>query len=88
MPSAGLTPPAPSLATAAEDDQPLEPPVLPEAKVSSALVLRVSPPLPSAWPSHGAPAPSGTLEEARAALDLPRVNFRALIVVRRRDAWG
>ena len=70
VPSAGLTPPAPSLAAAAEDNQPPEPPVLPEAEVSSALAPRASPPLPSAWPSHGAPAPSGTLEEARAALDL------------------
>ena len=70
VPSAGLTPPAPSLTAAAEDNQPPEPPVLPEAEVSSALAPRASPPLPSAWPSHGAPAPSGTLEEARAALDL------------------
>ena len=70
MPSAGLTPPAPSLAAAVEDNQPPEPPVLLEAVVSSTLASRASPPLPSAWPSHGAPAPSGTLEEARAALEL------------------
>ena len=57
-------------ARAAEVDQPPEPPVLPEAEVSSALAPRASPPLPSVWPSHGAPATSGALEEARAALDL------------------
>ena len=70
VPLAGLTPSAPSLAAATEDNQPPEPPVLPEAEVSSTLASRASPPLPSAWPSHGVPAPSGTLEEASAALDL------------------
>ena len=70
VPSTGLTPPAPSPAAAAEDNQPPEPPVLHEAEVSSALAPRASPPLPSAWPSHGVPAPSGTLEEAKVVLDL------------------
>ncbi|XP_073354718.1 uncharacterized protein [Aegilops tauschii subsp. strangulata] len=68
--SAGLTPPAPSLIAAAGGNQSSEPPVLHEAGASSVLVLRASPPLPSAWSSHGVPAPSGTLEEARATLDL------------------
>lgn len=65
-----LTPPAPTSVAAPKVDQPPEPPVLPEAEVSSSLALRASPPLPNMWPSRGAPATPGTLEEARAALDL------------------
>ena len=70
MPSAGMSPLAPSLAAAAEVNQPPDPPVFHKAEVSSALAPRASPPLPSVWPSHGVPASSGTLEQARAALDL------------------
>ena len=53
-PLARLTPPAPILAAATEDDQPPEPPVLPEAEVSSVLASMASSPLPSMRPSRGA----------------------------------
>ncbi|XBH84577.1 hypothetical protein VPH35_072717 [Triticum aestivum] len=75
-PLAGLTPPAPGLAAATEVAQPPEPPVLPEAEVSSVLAARVSPPLPSVLASRGAPATSGALEEARAVLDLLQGELR------------
>lgn len=86
--SAGLTPSAPSLAMAAEDNQPPEPPVLHEAKVSSALAPRASPPLPSAWPSHVFLLPSGPWKRQGRRWTSSRVSFRARIVVRREDAWG
>ena len=88
MPSADLTPPAPSLAAADEDKWPPEPPVLPEAEVSSVLAPRASSPLPSVWPSRGEPATSGALEEARVALYLLQGELRGLDRARRWHAWG
>ena len=46
-PSAGLTPPTPILAAAAEIAQPPEPLVLPDAEASSVLALRTSSPCPT-----------------------------------------
>ena len=69
-PSAGLTPFAPILAMAAEVAQPSELPVLPAVVVSPVLASRASFLLSGVQLGHGAPATSGALEEARAALDL------------------
>ena len=70
VPSAGLTPSVPILTATAEVARPPEPPVLPAAVASPGLVPRTSPLPPGAQLGHGAPAASGMLEEARAALNL------------------
>ena len=70
MPSAGLTPPVPSVAATAEVNQPPEPPVLTAAVAPPVPAPRTSSLLPVVQLGHGAPAASGALEEARAALDL------------------
>ena len=77
VPSAGLTPPAPILATVAEVSRPPEPPALPVAMVPPVLAPRMSSLLPDMQPGHGAPAASETLEEARAAhsVGMPGADF-------------
>ena len=68
--SAGLSLLAPILTATGEVARPPEPPTLPAAVASPALVPRKSPLLPGAQLGHGAPAASGALEEALAALNL------------------